>query len=220
MRLSRTHVCCCSKSSMGRHAFPHGPSCLYVHPSPPPDCLSLSRQVVCRFVPPTCCRPCILDTNSAAFFLAEPLRPTRPLFWLSCRICSRMRQSSCCANKALLLPLKSSLAKSTCSSASPPTGARHAAASRQSKKAFHEKHHVKHNFEVLFVSSDSSPDEMRTHFSEAHGDWLALLYNAAQTIGRDWAQQHGLLFDSVAASFGKQRRATCHDELWSRHGTA
>lgn len=59
-------------------------------------------------------------------------------------------------------------------------------------KAFHEKHHVNHNFEVLFVSSDSSPDEMRTYFSEAHGDWLALLYKDAQTIGRDLAQQHGL----------------------------
>ncbi|CBZ36601.1 tryparedoxin-like protein [Leishmania donovani] len=52
MRLSRTHVCCCSKSSMGRHAFPHGPSCLYVHPSPPLTVfLSLAKLCVVSYLP-------------------------------------------------------------------------------------------------------------------------------------------------------------------------
>ncbi|CBZ29253.1 tryparedoxin-like protein [Leishmania mexicana MHOM/GT/2001/U1103] len=60
-------------------------------------------------------------------------------------------------------------------------------------KAFYEKHHVTHSFQVLFISSDSSPDEMKTYFNEAHGDWLALQYKDAQTIGREWAQQHGLV---------------------------
>lgn len=59
-------------------------------------------------------------------------------------------------------------------------------------RAFHEKHHKRLSFDVLFVSSDNSAAEMMSYFTNAHGDWLALTLEDAQTIGRSWAAQHGL----------------------------
>lgn len=59
-------------------------------------------------------------------------------------------------------------------------------------KAFYEAHQKHHNFEVVFVSRDNSTEEMQTYFAEAHGDWLALSFRDAQTIGAAWAQEWGL----------------------------
>ncbi|KPA78780.1 tryparedoxin-like protein [Leptomonas pyrrhocoris] len=59
-------------------------------------------------------------------------------------------------------------------------------------KDFYERHGQDKNFEIVFVSRDNSAAEMQSYFQHAHGDWLAMSYRDAHTIGDDWAQQHGL----------------------------
>ncbi|KAK7198273.1 tryparedoxin 4 [Novymonas esmeraldas] len=59
-------------------------------------------------------------------------------------------------------------------------------------KEFYDRHHDTHRFEVLFVSSDNSAEEMMSYLGAHHGDWLALSYHDAQTIGRSWTHQYGL----------------------------
>lgn len=59
-------------------------------------------------------------------------------------------------------------------------------------KEFYATHRDEKNFEIVFVSRDNSAEEMQAYFSSAHGDWLALSFRDAQTIGGEWAHQYGL----------------------------
>ena len=33
--------------------------------------------------------------------------------------------------------------------------------------------------EIVFISSDRSPEDMQSYMKEAHGDWLAIEHNSA-----------------------------------------
>ena len=43
--------------------------------------------------------------------------------------------------------------------------------------------------EIVFVSSDRSPEDMLSYMKESHGDWLALEHNS--TVANDLKQKYG-----------------------------
>mmetsp|Transcript_30407 Transcript_30407/g.74496 ORF Transcript_30407/g.74496 Transcript_30407/m.74496 type:complete len:161 (-) Transcript_30407:275-757(-) len=45
-------------------------------------------------------------------------------------------------------------------------------------KDVYEETSDKHNFQVVFVSSDDSQEAMKGYMNEAHGDWLAVSYDS------------------------------------------
>lgn len=59
-------------------------------------------------------------------------------------------------------------------------------------RRFYEDHKDQHNFEVLFVSLDNSAEAMAAYMESAHGDWLAMRYDSATTVGKQWAKTYGI----------------------------
>lgn len=57
---------------------------------------------------------------------------------------------------------------------------------------FYATHKDRLDFEIIFVSRDNTAEEMQAYFTAAHGDWLALSFRDAQTIGMEWAHRCGL----------------------------
>ena len=43
--------------------------------------------------------------------------------------------------------------------------------------------------EIVFVSSDRSPEDMTSYMKESHGDWLAVPHNSA--VANDLKQKYG-----------------------------
>ena len=43
--------------------------------------------------------------------------------------------------------------------------------------------------EIVFVSSDRSPEDMQSYMKESHGDWLAVEHNSA--VANDLKQKYG-----------------------------
>ena len=43
--------------------------------------------------------------------------------------------------------------------------------------------------EIVFVSSDRSPEDMQSYMKESHGDWLAVEHNS--TVANDLKQKYG-----------------------------
>ena len=46
--------------------------------------------------------------------------------------------------------------------------------------------------EIVFVSSDKSPEDMISYMKESHGDWLAVPHNSA--VANDLKQKYGQFF--------------------------
>ena len=46
--------------------------------------------------------------------------------------------------------------------------------------------------EIVFVSSDKSPEDMTSYMKESHGDWLAVPHNSA--VANDLKQKYGQFF--------------------------
>jgi len=44
--------------------------------------------------------------------------------------------------------------------------------------------------EIVFVSSDRSPEDMESYMKESHGDWLAVPHNSA--VANDLKQKYGV----------------------------
>jgi len=44
--------------------------------------------------------------------------------------------------------------------------------------------------EIVFVSSDKSPEDMTSYMKESHGDWLAVPHNSA--VANDLKQKYGI----------------------------
>jgi len=44
--------------------------------------------------------------------------------------------------------------------------------------------------EIVFVSSDRSPEDMQSYMKESHGDWLAVEHNSA--VANDLKQKYGI----------------------------
>ncbi|KAL7711187.1 tryparedoxin-like protein [Lotmaria passim] len=59
-------------------------------------------------------------------------------------------------------------------------------------KDFYARNKERSSFEIIFVSRDNTAEELRSYFDTAHGDWLALSYRDAQTVGEGWAKQYGI----------------------------
>ncbi|CBH10230.1 tryparedoxin, putative [Trypanosoma brucei gambiense DAL972] len=70
---------------------------------------------------------------------------------------------------------------------------------------FHELFSAKHNFDVIFVSRDKDESSMSAYFYNpkystlsvsggecSHGDWLALPFTQAQTVGKEIMSRYGL----------------------------
>ena len=45
--------------------------------------------------------------------------------------------------------------------------------------------------EIVFVSSDRSPEDMTSYMKESHGDWMAVPHNSA--VANDLKQKYGKL---------------------------
>ena len=45
--------------------------------------------------------------------------------------------------------------------------------------------------EIVFVSSDKSPEKMTSYMKESHGDWMAVPHNSA--VANDLKQKYGNL---------------------------
>ena len=45
--------------------------------------------------------------------------------------------------------------------------------------------------EIVFISSDRSPEDMTSYMKESHGDWLAVPHNSA--VANDLKQKYGNL---------------------------
>ncbi|KAG5497662.1 hypothetical protein JKF63_03927 [Porcisia hertigi] len=57
-------------------------------------------------------------------------------------------------------------------------------------KKFYDAHHATKNFEIIFLSSDKSSDEMMRYFREAHGDYYCLPYADAKSMSRVWSDTY------------------------------
>ncbi|CAG9579371.1 tryparedoxin-like protein [Leishmania major strain Friedlin] len=57
-------------------------------------------------------------------------------------------------------------------------------------KSFYETHHAKKKFEVVFMSSDRSEEEMMSYFRESHGDYYCLPYADARSMARVWGDTY------------------------------
>ena len=50
--------------------------------------------------------------------------------------------------------------------------------------------------EIVFISSDRSPEDMTSYMKESHGDWMAVPHNS--TVANDLKQKYGnLIFQHV-----------------------
>ena len=43
--------------------------------------------------------------------------------------------------------------------------------------------------EIVFISSDRSPEDMTSYMKESHGDWMAVPHNSAEA--KDLKQKYG-----------------------------
>ena len=63
--------------------------------------------------------------------------------------------------------------------------------------------------EIVFISSDRSPEDMTSYMKESHGDWVAVPHNS--TVANDLKQKYGnqmLILLNVKSNFKiKQNRA-------------
>ena len=48
---------------------------------------------------------------------------------------------------------------------------------------------VVEGLEIIFISSDKSPEEMESYIKESHGDWLAVPHNSS--LADDLKQKYG-----------------------------
>jgi hypothetical protein len=58
-------------------------------------------------------------------------------------------------------------------------------------------------FEVVFVSSDNDVAEFKSYFTEVHGDWLALPYEASTQLRKDLKIKYGFFGAAGACSSSK-----------------
>lgn len=73
--------------------------------------------------------------------------------------------------------------------------ARHIPASRPftpSLREFYDKFALEKNFEVIFVSLDKSKAAQSAYMESMHGEWLAMTYESAKTVGDQLVQQYGI----------------------------
>merc|ERR1711874_834946 len=75
---------------------------------------------------------------------------------------------------------------------------------------------VSDDLEIVFVSSDRSPDDMISYMKESHGDWCGVEHNSA--LANDLKQKYGvqgipMLGGEEGRNPGHQgRQISCHGE--------
>ncbi|CCW65186.1 unnamed protein product [Phytomonas sp. EM1] len=80
-------------------------------------------------------------------------------------------------------------------------------------RSFYDKYHREKQFEVVFVSLDKSVEGMRAYMETSHGNWLALPFDEAKAIGKEWMTQYDfqtiptlLVFENTPTATAKDRK--------------
>lgn len=59
-------------------------------------------------------------------------------------------------------------------------------------RRFYDRHSGAKSFEVVFVSRDKSESAMKAYVETAHGEWLAMSYTTAKTLGAQWLNEYAI----------------------------